>query len=182
MRAGTTKSRAPSGVERVRFGVSTSRNPAEFRWSRIAWVTRCRSSSRAASARDAGRGSGGAGGAPRRQPCPRRSGRGRLCGRQHLEPRRPQLDLPCRHLGVDRLWGSRDHLSCTEITHSERRSSARRARRALFRVEHHLHDSVRSRRSTKMSPPWSRRRCTHPATRTMSPTRSGSTSPHHPSR
>ena len=30
----------------------------------------------------------------------------------------------------------------------------------------------RSRRSMKTTPPWSRRRCTHPATRTVSPTAS----------
>ena len=40
----------------------------------------------------------------------------------------------------------------------------------------------RSRRSMKISPPWSRRRCTQPATRVSESTRSPSTWPHQVSR
>ena len=42
------KSRAPSGVDLIRVGVSTSTKPLAWWTSRIAWTMRLRSSSRSA--------------------------------------------------------------------------------------------------------------------------------------
>ena len=65
----------------------------------------------------------------------------------------------------------------THVLGAQRARRARRPRRCVSGWKTSWTSPVRSRRSMKIRPPWSRRRCTQPATRTSSPTRVGASRP-----
>ena len=169
MRAGTRKSRAPSGVERVRNGVSISRKSRSSRISanrrddpvtelerlahrRAAKVERAVAQPQVLLDRRRPRRSGTA--ASRRR-------RGLdQCGDRRARSRRSAS------FGLT-FAGSRRTTVPNALTTSSERSAcaAACASGALSGCRTSWTMPERSRRSMKISPPWSRRRCTQPATR-----------------
>ncbi len=163
MRLGTRQSRAPSGVERVRSGVSISKNPASSSVLRISSTMRCRSSMLLCSF---GR---------RKSSIP--VAQARLFARRHFVLRSgTAASSTCSKSKATRAItstspdGNSGFPFCrfktfpfTAITNSDRSSSAVLVRRRIdLRVEHNLRDPARSRRSIKINCPRSRRRCTQP--------------------
>ena len=112
-RAGTRKSRAPSGVLRVSVGVSTSTNPRRASTSRAARLTsRAQPDAPPRGRRGAGRGSGARAGSP---PPPRRARRsGTAAGALALSTSTSvgdDLDLAGGQVGVLVALGPRGHLA-----------------------------------------------------------------------
>src|SRR3954454_6003602 len=149
-RAGTRKSRAPSGVERVRIGVSISRKSRSLRTVRIAAMTSWRStiascmrarrrstmrwrrrmfSSTAVSSSTAN--GGGCDGDRRR-----------LGRRQALQRADVDLDLACRQVRVDFLLGALDDLALggDDVLGAQVLGEAERVAGGL-RVDDELHDA-----------------------------------------
>ena len=96
----------------------------------------------------------------------------------------PDLELAGRQLRVDRLGVAADDRARRPLSTSSARSrwASSNASPDSSGWKTSWTSPVRSRRSTKTSPPWSRRRWTQPATRTSVSTRSASTWPHQVSR
>ena len=97
--------------------------------------------------------------------------RQRRRARDDLEPVDLQLDLARRHRRVDGLRRARDELALApgSRTRCAARAPSRPRRGARSGLTTSWETPVRSRRSTKTSPPWSRRRATQPASVSRSP-------------
>ena len=135
--------------------------------------------------RGAGRACGGAGAASRRPGRPRRPGTAASRTRRAASAAATSSSIsPVARFGLTLPASRRTTCPAAEITCSGRSRSAAACAspRAVSGWKTSCTSPVRSRRSMKISPPWSRRRCTQPATRTVSPTRAASSSPHQASR
>ena len=170
-RTGTRKSRAPSGVDRVRYGVSMSRKSCDSMTRRMIDSDLCAGADRA-----------GRTGATQVEvavlPAQRLVDAGldvvgavdrerhRLGLAEHLDRRRDDLDLTGSEVRVDVALGARG-----DSTSHERRTTrcaapapSARSRQTTCTMP------LASRRSRKVTPPWSRRRATQPARTTSVPT------------
>ena len=181
MRLGTMKSRAPSGVDLVRIGVSTSMKPRCSSDLRKRCVTRSRSCERrehlgAADVEVAPLQARELVGVDAGLDLERR----RLGAVEHLGLADDDLDLARGHVrvvGAGRTAAhdageQHDPLGPDLLGGDERR------RRTCPGSKVHCTMPVRSRRSMKIRPPWSRRLPTHPASLTTSPTSSADREPH----
>ena len=164
-RTGTRKSRAPSGVDRVSVGVSISLKSCACSTSRAIWLARERSLS---AARRAGAAQVEVAVA---QPqvvagvdvvVDRDRQRGRLG--EHAQLGDGDLDLAGGQVRVLVAGRSPGHLAGDV----DAELVAQRVR-LVGLSEHDLHHARASRRSTKVTPPWSRRRATQPARVTVAP-------------
>ena len=137
-RAGTRKSRAPSGVERVSVGVSISTKSRPCSTSRAARFTSLRSRMRRAPApAGAGRGSGSAAAPPRRPRRARRSGTAAAPPRSAPRPGSATTSTsPVGRAGFSLPSGRRRTSPVTRSTYSLRSPCADR-----LVADHHLDDA-----------------------------------------
>src|SRR5512135_792082 len=177
MRDGTRKSRAPSGVDFVRIGVSTSRKSSSCRTSRIAMVTALRATNlRVISGRLRSR----------YRYLSRRSsdalipssiGNGGVSARFRIA--RDVAPISMAPVGRSGFTASAPRATTVPVTSTTNsfRSSLARARSAASGRSSASNTTwarpERSRRSMKTSSPWSRRRLTQPCRRTVWPTCEG---------